>query len=259
MMRLVPFQIGGKTVMFAGTGLDNDPRAVGKVKVDPSEIPEPQIIALESSEGPWRRETTFGRNPDGTPLYRRVMSFKAVHFATDGLGNALDQPVDMLVAGLTPYGKTQPAAIFTGALEGGKLSWAQSPSSVQLIANSGRSTGFFHDPATGVDRVFMGVQLAPAREGAIISGVYDPTVPGRVRWGPDEMTLATHDRIMAFATLDDRFFAIGPTQLFERVTQMTERGPVPSWNIIYEYSGPTHLPLGPLNSGLRGLTPMPIG
>jgi hypothetical protein len=248
LMKLVPFQ--GR--LYASTADECDQTLDPHIRVrtaKPEQVPEPQLLVLNRSKGRWNLETNFGRNSDGTPRFKRVTNFIPVKFETDGQGRELERPVDMLVATLATFGGTGNSAIFTGIENQGKFEWAQTQCN-NCTGESGRALGFYRDPM-GVDRVFAGVQLGGGR-GAIISGVYEPKAPGRIRWGPAEER--GQARVMAFAVLENRIFALRRTQLLERETQRGPGAAVPSWKVVYSYSGPTELPLPAADSGLRGLS-----
>jgi hypothetical protein len=253
LMKLVPL----KGRLYAITGDDCAEALDPHIRIqnaNRAEIVEPQVLVLNASKARWRLEQSFGRNSDGTPRFKRVTNALAVKFETDGQGKKLEQAAEMLVAGLAPFGGGGNAAIYTGIEDQGRLQWAETECN-ECRRDTGRAFGFYRDPLTGVDRIFVGVQMAERGRGAIISGVYDPKAPGRIRWGPPEEHGPA--RVMAFAVLDNRLFALRRTQLLERESQMRPGGPAAIWKVVYTYSGPTRLPLPSADSGLRGLTVVP--
>lgn len=253
LMKLVPFH--GK--LYASTAVECDktldPHAF-KTRAMIAASPAPQILVLDGSKSRWHLEKEFGRNAEGTARFKRVNDLMAVKFETDGQGVPLKQPAEMLIASLAPFGLQGTCAIYTALYTGAALEWADTQFH-RCSGQSGRAFGFFRDPATKVDRVFVGTQTGHG--GEIYSGVFDSAAPGRIRWDSVPEGSEYRRRLMVFTVFDNRFFGAGETEVLERTSRVAANGPVASWKIVYEYSGPTHLPLISSNSGLRGLTPIP--
>jgi hypothetical protein len=249
LMKLIPFH--GRLYATTAVECDKalDPRHLGSG----NSMYGPQILVLNQSKGRWHLEKEFGRKADGTPRFKRVTNLMAVRFETDGQGNKLGKPAEMLIATLPPFTSQERCAIFTGIEMDGKLQWVQTQFD-KCIGQSGRAQVFYQDPVTKADRIYVGTQSGHG--GEIYSGVYDAQAAGHIRWDPAPEESGHSHRIMAFAVLDNRLFAAAHTQLLERISKMTRNGPVVTWKRIYDYTGPTPLPLG-ANSGLRGLTPIP--
>jgi len=121
-----------------------------------------------------------------------------------------------------------------------------------------RSFGSHRDRVTGIDYAFAGDDPH-----GIFNGVYDPSVPGRIRWSQtpeldisaislaDFPGIEGHLRVTSFAECNDRLYATVGQQIYERVD-----GAAPQWRLLYSNRDP-----GRSESGLRGLTcaPSPTG
>jgi hypothetical protein len=148
LLKIVPFH--GR--LYATTGVECD-ATMDPTNPAPGTMPEPEIIVLNQSQGPWSLEQTFGRNSDGSPIYKRVGSLLAATFQTDGQGNTLPTPAEMLVGAATGFNADTNCVIYTGTdIGGGRLNWVQTEFSGACPGESGRATRVFHDPFTGVDR-----------------------------------------------------------------------------------------------------------
>jgi hypothetical protein len=114
-----------------------------------------------------------------------------------------------------------------------------------------RSFGSHRDRITGIDYAFAGQD-----PNGIFAGVYDPSVPGRIRWSEkpelDVSAIPTAEfpgmegrlRITSFSECNDRIYAAAGQQIYERID-----GPTPTWRLIYTNRNP-----GRSETGLRGLT-----
>ena len=94
-----------------------------------------------------------------------------------------------------------------------------------------RSFGSHRDRVTGIDYVFAGHDPR-----GIFSGVYDPAVPGRIRWSEtaefDISTISVADfpgmegrlRVTSFAECNDRLYATVGQQIYERTDGQRRNG-----------------------------------
>lgn len=217
-----------------------------------------QIMRLESPTGPWYLDKHFDTFfPDLTGRERKrnegVTALESVVFRTDKNGIPLSTPDTILIAA---------ARDFTGVLSvytrnDLAMTWTEteigtvSTDTVGSTDNDGtiRSFALYRDKVTGVDRIFAG-----SLPNGIISGAYDPTLPGKIAWDTATPELTGFvGRPMAFTVCNgDLYCAIAPS-----VWKRTD-GPNPSWTAFFTYTFNV-TPGG--SSGLRGLTTVknPVG
>ena len=136
-----------------------------------------QILRLDSPGGAWEVDLDMG------PYHLRPEVLREVTLRTDENGTALVEPVTLLLAGAYSRGlntvtadvftrddrteKWVRTAIFSGPTPGGEN-------------YSMRDIHVHRDRITGVDRIFVTVGIQ-----GVFSGVYDPALPGRIRWGDE--------------------------------------------------------------------------
>jgi hypothetical protein len=235
--------------LYAGVGLDLD-TLIRQPNPDET-TPGPQILVRASAKGDWYQDHAFSAiNPaDQRRLFRRLTALQEVTLARteDPSGNAVDlaQPVSLLIAGLTTN-YSAGGAIFIRDDE--QNTWVESPFPQELapVLDEVRAIGLYRDPITGVDRVlFGGRSNQPSKPSAIVSGVYDPTVVGKIRWNPQPELTGLDVRVMAFAELDGALYCAAKPSVYKR----TINGPSPAWQEVYSYPPPAKL-----SAGLRGLT-----
>ncbi len=218
MAALVPH--GGK--LYAVNGFTWD---------QPGEDPAPgaQILVLDRPDSSWRLDYELKKS-----AWRA--SLKSVTFTTDGRGGKLERPVPMLVAaasdtegGVTVHSRDDATGAWTA------MTLAKVSGTAKV-----RSLSLHHDRVTGVDRVFAGTLPA-----GLFSGVYDPAVPGRVRWDGTPELSGYQARAMGFAECGgDLYVAIKPN-LYRRID-----GEHPRWEKVHTIPGE----FAKESSGLRGLT-----
>lgn len=117
-----------------------------------------------------------------------------------------------------------------------------------------RSFGVHRDRQTGIESVFAGQDPR-----GIYRGVYDATVPDRIRWGSapelDLSNISTSAfpglagrlRVSSFAERSGYLYAAVGQQIYERID-----GREPHWRLVYTNPHP-----GRSETGLRGLTAIP--
>jgi poly(A) polymerase len=179
-----------------------------------------------------------------------------VKFATDGNGKPLANPVSILVA--STWDLTGEIDVYarddaTGAWTAEELAYSERIPGVRHLSQV-RSFGSHRDRVTGIDYAFAGNDPH-----GVFSGVYDPAVPGRIRWSQtpelDISTISVAEfpglagrlRVTSFAECNDRLYATVGQQIYERID-----GETPRWRLIYTNRNP-----GRSQSGLRGLTAVP--
>jgi hypothetical protein len=252
--------------LYAGNGYWED-------RPGPEGTQSAQVLVLDRPGARWRVEHSFDQPlPEGWPgrqlgagaaiglalapivKPRRDFAISAlaeVTFTTDAAGQALPQPVSMLLAAswdvtgaVEVFGRDDATGTWTAMALGQDR---PAPDFLPMV----RSLGVHRDRATGVDLVFAG-----ADPRGIFSGVYDAGAPGRIRWtSAPELDITTIDaasfpglggrlRVMSFAECDGLLYATVGQQIFVR-----SDGAQASWRSIYTNPFPGHS-----ESGLRGLT-----
>ena len=160
-------------------------------------------------------------------------------------------PPGTLPANSTVYARNDA----TGQWDGATLAHDSQARGTEYLAQV-RSFGSHRDRVTGISYAFAGHNPR-----GIFSGVYDPAVPGRIRWSQTpELDLSAVSsaevgveklRVTSFAECNDRLYATVGQQIYERTD-----GASPQWRQIYANRNP-----GQSETGLRGLTcaPSPTG
>ena len=219
LMHLVPYK--GKLYAANSLWMEND-ASVHKAC---------QIFVLDSRDGKWRLEHEFTENN------LRLVSLKAVTFTTDAKGKAI-KPVSLLLAAPDVYmGDVQ---IYS--LDDGTGEWVPMSLGEVLTYTTTRAIGFHRDSVTGIDLVFAGTDTL-----STIAGVYDPSVPGRIRWlKSPEFKTPTGDRVMSFANCNGVLYCSTSRHIFKRTD-----GTSPSWQEVY------FCPQETSPAGIRGLTAVP--
>lgn len=237
---------GGK--LYAGNGYWEDrPGEEGRQGAE--------ILVLDAPDARWRVEHVFG---EWISRERRrdlaISALAGVTFETDGAGAQLREPVSMLLA--SAWDLTGATRVFSRDDASG--AWAEATLAEDRPAPNFlpqiRSFGRHRDRATGVDRVFAGQDPR-----GIFSGAYDPSVPGRIRWGArpelDIAAISTEGfpglagrlRVGSFAEANGLLYAGVGQQVYERGD-----GPEPRWRLVYTNPRPRKS-----ETGLRGLTAIP--
>jgi hypothetical protein len=237
--------------LFAGNGYWMD-------RPGPERFQGPQILVLDRPGGRWRVDHAFeGWMPNGRPRNLAVGAMGEVNFATDGNGKPLAKPVSILLASTWEF--TDEDQVFarddaTGAWTATTLAYDERVPGARQRLTQIRSFRSHRDRVTGIDYAFAG-----QRPHGIFSGVYDPTVQGRIRWSrtpeldisaisaPEFRGMRGSGRVASFAECNDRLYATVGQQVYERID-----GPAPRWRLIYTNPDP-----GYSQSGLRGLTAVP--
>ena len=190
-----------------------------------------QVLVLDRPGGEWRVDLQFDAR-------KWRASLDAIAFTTDGQGRKLPEPVSMLVSSPTD----RDGRIVLYGRDDAMGAWTPMPLGTSSKIVSVRGVAVHRDRITGVDRVFAGTF-----PNGVVTGVYDPGVPGRIRWETTpELTYS--EMPMGFAECGgDLYLAAGP-HLYRRVD-----GESPRWEVVYTVREP--LPKGSV--GLRGLTAVP--
>jgi poly(A) polymerase len=246
--------------LYAGIGYWKD------TELNNPQLPGAQVLRLDSPGSPWQvdlqldeRMTGEGPRRSGRKRYLAISVMKTVRFDSDLNGRPLTQPVEILLAGVWDLlGKLE---VFSKESNVGR--WAMTP-----LGNYGgrfaeiRSFGSHRDQVTNIQRAFAGSRIKGLPvEPAIYSGVYDPSMPGGIRWdetpeawqGDPSLRVTTtrgSQRVTGMAECNGRLYASVYNTIYER-----QDGLQASWKPIWNYVPKT--PFGEGSSGLRGLTAIP--
>ena len=234
---------GGK--LFAANGYWLDARWV----IPPDgQKQSAQVLRLDKADGQWQVDLDLGKANDLGLEYMKGNILKSVYFTTTGEGRVLNAPKQLLVM-----------AAGSNFERGGAVSaWVRDDVAgkwhhtlVRHGSNAGgvrwvpRDLQVYRDRVTGVDRIF----LLLGNPG-IISGVYDPREPSRIRWDRHvEFPFLTKGsfftRPLGIAEANDALhFSEGPS-IFRRID-----GQRPRWEEILNLAEDTDTDVG----GIRGLT-----
>ena len=208
-----------------------------------------QVLRLDSSDAQWQVDLEMGKSNDNLGLeYMKGNILKSVTFTRDAKGQALAKPESLLVM-----------AAGANFERGGAVSaWVRDDSTgkwTHTLVRHGSSAGgirwvprdmeIYRDKVTGVEHIFMSLGNP-----GIISGVYDPTAPGRIRW----------DRNLEYPFLTDGSFRTRPLGIiqangslfFSEGDSIYQRidGERPRYQEIFELFEDTDTDVG----GIRGLT-----
>jgi hypothetical protein len=201
------------------------------LETDPAVPKACQIFVLDSPKGQWREERQFATGS------LRCSVLKEITFATDGRGQAI-APVSLLLA--APDVRSGPVEVFCRDDATGE--WSASVLGTATRATNTRSLGLHRDKVTGIDRIFAG-----NRPLGVVSGVYDPAAPGRIRWDKSaEVQAPAGERVMGFCDCNGIFYCATSRHIYQRAD-----GAAPAWKDVYFC--PKEIP----SCGLRGLSAVP--
>ena len=219
--------------LYAGNGYWMDTRGYAS-------IPWAQVIVLDSSDGDWRVDLAMG------PAHLRVTALKSVTFATDAEGKPLNKPVNLLLAASDIQAGKRESNIWTRDDDNHTWTKTTLPAGHEL-RRSTRAFAVHRDQQTGIDRLFVA-----AGEAGIYSGVYDDTLPGKIRWDSQAELGPVTIRPMAFVEANGDLYASAGVSVYRR-----KDGACPSWKKVYSDGTREHWELG----GIRGLTAVrsPVG
>jgi hypothetical protein len=195
------------------------------------ETTDPQVLVKKTHAAPWEVDTTFG------PEYGRAECLRSVTFTTDRAGRKLAEPAPLLLT------------TTTGLVSKGIGVWSRNDNTgawIRMAFGQARSAWGTEiralidhvDRVTGVHYVF-----APATEGVIYRGCYDPDAPGGIAWEPKpeyrRPSTMPVQRVPAsceaggvlYVSLEMDPKSPGSGGVFRRVD-----GPQPRWEHVYEWT-----------------------
>lgn len=235
--------VSHKGRLFAGNGYWQDSRNVcygGK-----SSEGWAQVLRLDKPGGPWVVDLEMG------PCHMRAQILKSVTFTTDSNGKPFKAPVNLLLACENTFKANQTeTTMYTRDDETGK--WVTStvftgPRLADIEDQSVRARCVHRDQVTAVEQIFVSLGKL-----GVFSGVYDPSLPGNVRWASRSESGPVEIRPMAIINSgDDLFFSAG------RNVYRRNDGVSPSYTVVQDmsdiYPDVAVQPMG----GIRGLSSIP--
>jgi hypothetical protein len=228
LMNLAPF--GEK--LYAGVGYWMDrPRLFSSWPFDRQS--GAQILVLNSKSADWSAEKSFSFE------FTRLSTMEVVRFHRfNAAGNITGHLAEMLVVGLDGKG----GAVYT---QKGPGLWEDT-----LIPTRDpvRSLAVHYDPIDRIEKLFAGGGHAVQNVGSIYSGIYDPTLPGRIHWDPAAEPSNFSGRIMSMVDCDGTLFAAAKPAIYRR----NDRNK--NWEEVYSYPIRSQFDQSKYASGFRGLT-----
>ena len=236
--------VGHKGKLFAGNSYWHDSRNIWYGGKDPG-TGWAQVLRLDEPGGDWEVDFDLG------PQHLRVEILKSLTFTADAKGRPLGKPVSLLAAAeYSPKPKLVEINFFsrndtTGEWE--KTTVYSGPRPADLEDRSCRAMRVYRDRVTGIERVFLSLGKL-----GVISGVYDPRAPGKVRWDPEPESPSVETRVLAIIEANDSLFFSAGRKIYRRID-----GASPSWKLVHDLSdqfpNEANQPIG----GIRCLSAVP--
>jgi hypothetical protein len=212
----------------------------------PGDRQSAQVLRLDSTATAWQVDLDLGIENDVGAEYIKGNILKSVTFTSDGNGNALATPRNMLVMAsgnmstlVSVWVRDDTTATWTHEV-------VQSGTAIAGVRWAPRDLQVYRDKVTNVERIFL-VLGNPG----ILSGVYDATDPDEIRWDtdiefPPGEPFAT--RALGITEANGKlYFSVGGV-IFER-----NDGPVPTYAAILDLGDSVNTEVG----GIRGLSTIP--
>jgi hypothetical protein len=212
---------------------------------DPA-LPGARVVRLDSKDSEWRVDLELTeQTASGMRTYEAISNLESVHLTTDGNGNALAPPVDLLLAGVWKRGTG--VDVFSRGTGPGPYLWTKLPISGQENDPRGvqvRSFAVHKDRETGIDIVFAGAT------NAIFVGAYNRDQK-KIVWNPKPEWQGELfgepgpvGRVSSFAECNGKLYAAIHSEIYERTD-----GSSPAWKKVFEVNIRSARV-----TGLRGLT-----
>lgn len=232
--------VGWHGKLYAGVGYWMDRPNFFEGNPDPPAL-GPQILVLRSKESQWQQEVVFQqRLANGKPRSNRISAMGSITFHYDEHGGKLRTPVDMLIVGLDGIH----GAVFTQKSPG---VWEDTSFPTDMAV---RSFAVHFDRQTGAEKLYVGSGKGEesTQQGAVYSGVYDPSVPGRIRWNPVPEFTDFKNRVMAIVDCNGTLYFSAKPSIFVKDDQKNK------WEALYSYPLTNPYNASKYASGFRGLT-----
>jgi poly(A) polymerase len=236
--------VGHKGKLYAASGYWMDPRNIWYGGSD-NNIGWGQILRLDLPDGKWEVDLDMG------PTHLRPEILNSITFITDGKGNALKEPVNLLIASAySPWQGRTEVNFFVREDKTGK--WGTSKILSGFTGESGennsvRCVRVYCDKVTGIERVFISIGTL-----GVFSGVYDPDAPGKIRWDSHSESGRVKTRPLAIIEANGALIFSAGSSVYRR-----NDGQSPTYTVVHDlgdiFPGEISSPVG----GIRGLTPIP--
>ena len=202
-----------------------------------------QVLRLDGPDARWQVDLEM-------PWHLRCEILQSVTFTTDSEGKALPQPVNLLLASTYMGDGKDGVSLFTRDDATGR--WEQSkiisgPTGKDGVGISVRAMQIHHDRVTGVDRVFISIG-----ELGIFSGVYDPALPGKIRWDAQSESGPVDIRPLAVAEANGTLVFSTGKSIFCRID-----GKKSKYVLVHDLGNLLSGKIDPSFGGIHGLTPIP--
>ena len=207
-----------------------------------------QVLRLDSLTEQWQVDLDMGRSNDRELAYMKGNILKSVTFTRDASGKPLPSPENLLIMAAGANFE-RGGAVSSWTRDDQKGDWVHSlvrhGSSVGGIRWVPRDMEVYRDKKTGIERIFLSLGNP-----GIVSGIYDPTIPGKIRWSqhlefPFPEGGSLHTRPLGIIQANGSLMFSEGGAIFRR-----KDGVRPSYEKIIDLNEDTDTDVG----GIRGLT-----
>ena len=207
-----------------------------------------QVLRLDSLAGKWQVDLDMGQSNDRELAYMKGNILKSVTFTRDASGKPLPSPENLLIMAAGANFE-RGGAVSSWTRNDKKNTWVHTlvrhGSSVGGIRWVPRDMEVYRDKKTGIERIFLSLGNP-----GIVSGVYDPTTPGKIRWSkhlefPFPEGGSLHTRPLGIVQANGSLLFSEGGAIFRRVD-----GEKPRYEKIIDLNEDTDTDVG----GIRGLT-----
>ena len=236
--------VGHKGMLFASNGYWQDSRNIwygGKDKV----TGWAQVLRLDKPGGQWVVDLEMGLR------HLRGETLQSITFTTNGKGERLKDPVNLLVASTyKPNRLTLEVTLYTRDDITGKWVTSNIYTGLNTRDNEDRSVRaicLHRDKVTGIDHLFISIGKL-----GIFSGVYDASVPGKILWGKNSESGPVDTRPLALIESDGHLLFSAGRKIYRR-----NDGLFPSYTVVHDISDLYSSEVFQACGGIRGLTAIP--
>jgi len=207
-----------------------------------------QVLRLDSMAEKWQVDLDMGESNNRGLAYMKGNILKSVTFTRDASGKALPHPENLLVMAAGANFE-RGGAVSSWTRDDEKNAWVHTlvrhGSSVGGIRWVPRDMEVYEDKKTGIERIFLSLGNP-----GIVSGVYDPTIPGKIRWSqhlefPFPEGGSLHTRPLGIIQANGSLMFSEGGAIFRRMD-----GVRPSYEKVIDLNEDTDTDVG----GIRGLT-----
>ena len=207
-----------------------------------------QVLRLDSLDAKWQVDLDMGQSNDRELAYMKGNILKSVTFTRDASGKPLPSPENLLVMAAGANFE-RGGAVSSWTRDDQRGDWVHTlvrhGSSVGGIRWVPRDMEVYRDKKTGIERIFLSLGNP-----GIVSGVYDPTIPGKIRWSqhlefPFPEGGSLHTRPLGIIQANGSLMFSEGGAIFRR-----KDGVRPSYEKVIDLNEDTDTDVG----GIRGLT-----